>query len=74
VRVIERVSGRYEIREVEFGRVYRWCPGCVVVECDCGEKPVLTGSTTTCSCGADHAAVVSGEPVVRQPEDEVAHP
>ncbi len=24
-----------------FGRVYRWCPGHVVLECGCGERSVL---------------------------------
>jgi len=37
VRVIERSGGRYEVQEVEFGRVYKWSPECVVIECDCGE-------------------------------------
>ena len=66
MQVIERVSGHYDVREIEFGRVYRWRPGCVVVECDrCGERPALTGSRTTCSCGADYEADIGGEPVVR---------
>ena len=62
VEVIERIEGRYDTYEVEFGTVYRWCPGCVVVECDCGERSFLTASMTTCSeCGADRAAVVQDE-------------
>lgn len=69
VTVIERTAGRYEVQDVEFGRVYRWHPGCVIVECDCGERLTLTSSRTTCRCGADHTAFV-GE----QPGDEALHP
>ena len=36
------------VQEVEFGRVYKWCPEYVVIECDCGERLSLTGSTTVC--------------------------
>jgi hypothetical protein len=28
------------------------------VECDCGERPVLSASEAVCSCGTDHAALV----------------
>jgi len=30
VRIIQCVMGRYGVREVEFGRVYRWYPECIV--------------------------------------------
>ena len=26
VTIIERTGGRYEIQDVEFGKVYKWCP------------------------------------------------
>lgn len=56
---IERTEGHYDVQEVEFGRVYRWCPGCVVLECDCGERLTLTNSVNTCNrCGANHATAV----------------
>jgi hypothetical protein len=29
-----------------------------VVECDCGERPILSASQTVCSCGTDHAALI----------------
>jgi hypothetical protein len=75
VTVIERTIGRYEVQDVEFGKVYRWCPGCVIIECDCGERLTLTSSITTCRCGADHAAFVREEFVAReQPGDEALHP
>ncbi len=75
VQVIERTEGHYEVREVEFGTVYRWCPDCVLVECDCGETNTLTGSETACAwCGADHADTVRERLATCQPEDEIAHP
>ena len=57
VKVIECVKAHYEIQDVEMGKVYRWCPESVVIECDCGERLPLTASRTACGgCGADHAA------------------
>ncbi len=74
VTVIERSGGRYEVQDVEFGRVYKWCPECVVIECDCGEMTILTPSEATCRCGADHTALVRGEHVTRRLEDKDLHP
>ena len=75
VSTVERTEGHYEVQEVEFGRVYRWRPERVVVECECGERLSLTTSTTTCRwCGMDHAAVVSGELAVRRLGEEALHP
>ena len=55
----KRVEGHYERREIPFGRTYEWHPGYVVLECDCGERLTITGTsaTTCCRCGADHSAV-----------------
>lgn len=74
VRVIERSGGRYEVQDVEFGQVYKWCPECVVIECDCGEMTILTPSAATCGCGADHAALVRGKLDDRQSGDKALHP
>jgi hypothetical protein len=55
-KVIERVEAHYEAREVPFGKVYEWHPGHIALECECGEKLILTTTSTitTCSqCGAD---------------------
>ena len=46
--MIEYTEARYDVQEVEMGEVYTWRPESVVVECDCGERPTLTASTTTC--------------------------
>ncbi len=72
--IIESAEGRYESQDVKFGTVYRWCPECVVLECDCGERLILTSSVTTCRCGTDHTAVVREELAVRRLGDEALHP
>jgi hypothetical protein len=56
--MIERTEGHYEVQKSSYGEAYVWCPECVVVECDCGERPVLSASGTVCDCGTDHAALV----------------
>jgi hypothetical protein len=59
--VIERVEAHYEAREVPFGNVYEWHPAYVALECDCGEKVILTATSTitTCRrCGADLSGFV----------------
>ncbi len=75
VSTVERLEGRYEVEEVEFGLVYRWCPQCLMVECDCGERLTLTSSTTTCHrCGVDHASLVREELATRRLGDEALRP
>ena len=77
VRVVERSGGRYEVQEVEFGTVYKWCPECVIVECDCGDMTILTRSTPPCWCGANHTALVRGELLSRGRRslgDKALHP
>ena len=54
--LIERVEAHYEVREVPFGKVYEWHPAHIALECECGEKLVLTAISTTSAChrcGAD---------------------
>ncbi len=55
-KIIERVEAHYEAREVPFGKVYEWHPAHIALECECGEKLVLTAISTTSAChrcGAD---------------------
>jgi hypothetical protein len=59
--VIEHTEGHYEVQRTSYGVAYVWCPECVVVECDCGERPVLTAAETVCHCGTDHATLVRDE-------------
>jgi hypothetical protein len=76
-RIIKRVEAHYEAHEVPFGCTYEWHPAYTALECDCGEKLVLTGMSTitTCGCGADHSAFIRD---IREREgrlrDEVTHP
>ncbi len=75
MQVIECTYGHYDVEEVEFGTVYRWCPECVVVECDCGERPSLTPSECICpKCGAGHTSIVQQELVAHRVGDETIHP
>ena len=60
-RITESGEGHYEAREVPFGKVYEWHPEHVALECECGEKLILTATSTmtTCSrCGADFRGLV----------------
>lgn len=89
MRVIERVAEHYDVQEVvEFGRVYRWCPESVMVECKCGRKStfktkdLLAGPVSACDCGEDQTAGIRREmqeegEVVGQllgKDDEAVHP
>jgi hypothetical protein len=73
-KIIERVQAYYDVQEVEMGKVYRWCPANVLVECTCGEELTLSAFRTICGeCGADHAGIV-GEALQASPEDKGDHP
>jgi len=72
--VIECVKAHYEVQDLPMGKVYRWCPQSVVLECTCGEELSLTAFKTTCPhCAADYAAIAEAKLVAR-PEDKGDHP
>jgi len=74
VKVLKCIGARYELQDVEIGKVYKWCPAAVSLECECGERPTLTSSTTTCfRCGADHMDVFA-EALGIHKEDEDQSP
>jgi hypothetical protein len=80
MQVIERVAEHYDTQEVDFGRIYRWCPECVVVECKCGKRKTLTRTDLikakpACECGTDNTASVREEVVLEllDKEYEVHH-
>jgi hypothetical protein len=50
-KIVGRFEPRYEAREVPFGKVYEWHPAHVALECDCGERLMLTATSTTTTCG-----------------------
>jgi hypothetical protein len=72
--MIECNEGRYEVQKTSYGEAYVWCPECVVVDCDCGERSVLRASETICSCGTDHATLVREELALRGVSDGASHP
>lgn len=82
MRIVERIPEHYDVQEVEdFGRVYRWCPEQVVLECGaCGTKSTfkrsdLMASLVNCGCGARCSARVREELLTEKvDEDERIHP
>lgn len=73
--VVEQVKGHYDVQEVEFGRVYRWCPGRVVAGCECGAKTILTAASSACQrCGADLASTIPEGSATGQPDAKALHP
>ncbi len=78
VKILERVQAHYEAREVPFGKTYEWHPAYVALECDCGEKVILTAtsSTTACrGCGADLGAFLHDIPQGESHmPDKLTHP
>ncbi len=84
MKIVERIPAHYESEEVEdLGRIYRWCPEQVVLECGaCGTRvthrrsELITSIVTCGECGARSTASVREELLVEllTEEDEVAHP
>ena len=74
-KVIERIDAHYEVQDVAMGKVYRWRPETVVLECTCGEQLTLSAfKTTSCpECGKDHTAIAE-EMLVARMEDKGDHP
>jgi hypothetical protein len=75
VQVIERIPEHYEVEEVELGRVYRWHPESVVIECKCGKRTTLKrrdiiDSMPDCECGKDHTASIREELVLQLIDEE----
>ena len=74
-KVIERVEARYEVQDVEMGKVYRWQPESVVVECGCGGRLHLNASVTSCErCTTDHALAVREALSELRHSDRTIHP
>ena len=72
--MIECTEGHYEVQKTSYGEAYVWCPESVLVECDCGERPLLSVSGTLCRCGADHETLVREELASRRSSEEGLHP
>jgi hypothetical protein len=81
MRIIEHTEGHYEVQDLELGKVYRWHPESVTIECEeCWERSThtrssLISSLITCECGRDHTARLREELVIQLlKEDEALHP
>lgn len=89
MKIIERIKEHYDVEEVKYGKIYKWCPECIVVECECTRRWTLTRSEllsgsllpSTCECGKDHMSAIRQE--IRDEEvvghrcfedDQHAHP
>jgi hypothetical protein len=75
VKIIERVAEHYDVQEMEFGRLYRWCPESVVIECKCGKRMTLNradliDAEPDCECGMDHTASLREEVVIQLLDEE----
>ena len=75
-KVIERDRAHYDVQKVEFGKVYKWQPESVLIECECGEMVALTLSKPLCEqCGAEYTGLVRESLTDRRlREDERLHP
>ena len=73
---IERTAEHYEVQEVNFGRVYRWCPDHIKIDCECGERLALTASSSPICprCEANHKAAIREAISARWLEDQTLHP
>ena len=75
VEVIERIVEHYEIKDVQYSGVYKWCPELVVVQCACGKRATYKRAdfigfvVTACECG-DDVMVRSWQEMVTEPLDE----
>jgi hypothetical protein len=77
ITALKQTEGHYEVQEVEFGKVYRWSSRHLKIECECGEKLLLsTSSLAACPhCGADHTAILRGTlNASRSSRDRALHP
>jgi hypothetical protein len=74
-KVVECAQAHYEVQDVEFGKVYKWCPERVVLEYGCGGRIYLNSSRTSCEeCSTDHVVAVREELSELRQNDETLHP
>jgi hypothetical protein len=59
-KISARITGRYEVKKAHSAGPNELQPGCVVVECDCGEELTLTSTSTvpTFRCAAAHSEII----------------
>ncbi len=52
MQVIEHAEGRCETQKIDFGTGYRCYPECIVIECDCGERSIVTRRRRRDNCSS----------------------
>ena len=74
-KVIEQVEACYEVEEMEFGTLYKWCPESLVIECDCGQSFTVEGAKdASCPrCGADYSRGLGRRLAVKPLTEEEAY-
>jgi len=70
---VERTKGHYEVQELDFGRVYRWCPEYADTKCECGERSDVSAAACP-RCETNHAATIAAVPPAGKSEDQTLHP
>lgn len=75
METVEVEAPRYEAQEIPFGRVYKWLPPKVALECSCGNLCVFTRARDArCAlCQRDHAAAVE-EGIAQADGEGLMHP
>ena len=77
-RIIERVAGRYDVREMCWAESTGGVPSAwflsVIAARGRSLWAPLMGSMTTCACGTDHADAVREGPDAGRSEDETLRP
>jgi hypothetical protein len=77
-KIIERVEAHYVGREIPFGKVYKWHPAYLALECDCGEQLILSATSTITTCGRCGANLGGFLHYIKEGEghlpDELTHP
>jgi hypothetical protein len=48
--IIERTGSHYEAQKMPYGKAHVSYQECIMVECNCGERLVLTASEAVCRC------------------------
>jgi hypothetical protein len=77
-RILERGQAHYESSEVPFGKVYEWHPAYVALQCECGEKLILTATSIPAICSRCDADLTGFVQDIRELEgrlpDTLTHP
>jgi hypothetical protein len=71
-KILVRIERYYEVHDAPFSRSYTWQPAYLTLECGCGERLTLAGSSSTpiCRCGTDHSAIVRD---IQEREGQLPH-